>query len=136
MDFDEYGLAIPGTYAIAVSRLTGHKVGGAATFSTKSAVCDECGGWASLLWTAEERTEVVDSESFDYKVSRTTRVVVYACPKHSDTVSEKLLDQYGFASNSYNRDELATAVWEQDRSAAEPPGPTLHPTVTAGPLDD
>lgn len=108
MEFDEDGVATPGTYAISTVELAGAGEGGKPIASITSAVCDVCGGWATDLSVSGSGTS--SGALTDRRVSRQLTVVVYACPDHRDEIMDSLCDEYGWASNAYGPDELATKV--------------------------
>ena len=77
--------------------------------ATFTAACEMCGGDATCLWSAGTSDRVED-EVFNARVSRSTRVIAYACQRHSEQVMNSLVEEFGGAANSYRPDELAQAV--------------------------
>lgn len=135
MDFDDEGVAIPGSYAIATTLNGGAFADGWPVITTTVAVCDVCGGWASELRVVHKRTThpAADPETLaanwnvrgflskrdafaNLTVSRTVQVIVYACPEHIDTVADGLVKEFGYASNFYEPDDLALAVIARRRA--------------------
>jgi hypothetical protein len=111
MEFDDEGFAIAGPFPISVVRIDMWKGDRTPVPTVESAVCDVCGGWASQLWTTAMTTTRDDSLT-DVRISRKTKVIVYACPDHSDKVEDALVDEFGSAFNRDDLDELARKVSE------------------------
>lgn len=115
IEFDEQGIAIPGTYPLSTVSIGMWKSDGTPSPTVDSAVCDVCGDWASNMWISGQTTTVGDS-LYDVRISRRMRVVVYACPEHSDDVANALTDEYGSTTNAYDPDELALRVDKSQRA--------------------
>lgn len=107
--WDDDGVAIPGTYPISTVSLHAWGEGGKPLPTVTSAICDVCGDWASGLWTSG-KTIVSDYRMSDVRVSRVITVVTYACPEHAEQVADALADEFGSASNMYHPDALAIEV--------------------------
>jgi hypothetical protein len=87
---------------------------GAPKPTIKSAICHTCGDWATHVWAASTN-EGDTADLFVQRVSRTVRTLVYACDQHGRDISDALCDEFGFAVNRYDPDELAKAVDRADR---------------------
>ena len=98
----------PGTYGIGTVHIGGAKSDGSPVAFVESAVCDECGGWASEVCVSGESRAI--GEMTDIRVSRRVVVICYACPDHYQMIMDRLCDTYGIASNRYDPDELALMV--------------------------
>jgi hypothetical protein len=108
-EFDDQGVAIPGSYAIATTKIGGAKADGTPVAFTMAAVCDACGSWATNVCTSGSSTTTND-DIINIRVSRRIRVVAYACLDHYEQVMDSLVDEFGNASNGYEPDDLAIAV--------------------------
>lgn len=108
--FDDEGLAIPGSYAIAVVEISGSLIDGSPVAFIQSAICDECGSWASDLLVSGETTTADDDDITKRRISRQTQVIVYTCQDHREKLTSALVDEFGHASNFYRPNELANAV--------------------------
>lgn len=108
-DYDTEGYAIPGTYPISVVDIGMWKSDGTPVPTVRSAICDVCGGWASVVWAAGKLSTTSNSLT-DARISRRVEVTVYACPEHSDEVSDALVNEWGSASNRCEVDDLALKV--------------------------
>lgn len=117
-DWDADGYAIPGTYPISEVFIAGWGPDGTPHPTVRSAICDVCGGWASNLWTTVQSSTKDDSQS-DIRVSRRLEVTVYACPEHSDQVSDSLMEEFGAVFNTYEADDLAKEVDKTQRMHGE-----------------
>lgn len=113
--FDDSGEAIPGSYAIATVFLGGGKEDGSPVAFTTSAVCDVCGSWATEVCTSGSFT--ANDDIINSRVSRRLLVTVYACSDHYQQVMDSLVDEFGFAQNRYDPDDLAVAVDRESRAA-------------------
>lgn len=109
-EYDDDGLAIPGSYAISTVHILGYGDGGKPMPITESAVCDTCNGWASNAWVTGRTIRLDPHEISDVRIKRREVIVVYACPEHSGDISDALVNEFGFASNTYDTDELAQRV--------------------------
>lgn len=110
-EYDDEGVALPGTTAISVVSLGMWGEGGRPLPTVHSAVCDTCEDWASHLWVATS-TEVTDADDlFDRRVKRRTETIVYTCPKHVEEIADQLMSEadWGIA-NWYEPSDLAQKV--------------------------
>lgn len=107
-------------HATSVVTLGAWDSNGAPVPFTTSAVCAECGRWATHVLTSGHGDAT--GEPHRARISRSTTVVVYACPEHYERVINSLVEEFGHASNRYEPDDLALEVDRRARQAyREPP---------------
>ena len=100
--------------AITTVSIGAWKEDGSPTAFMESAVCDECGEWATNLATAT-RARAREEVFGDRRTSRKENAVVYACDIHRDSVSGRLASEYGYSMNDIYPDALSAKVARSDR---------------------
>lgn len=104
-------------YALATVHIGGSHGDGSPWVSIRSAVCHVCGGWARHVVVSGKSSKTpVGDDIFNVKVSRVETVVIFACPEHYDAAMDLAVDQFDWASNRYEPDDL---VAEVDRVARQ-----------------